>query len=521
MKSARGRIVKAAGLLLALRVVEKTTGLLKQIWIAAAFGTSAVMDGYVAATSIIGLILSWVGLPVQQTLIPLFRHDLAQRGERAAWANISVLFNTLLMVLAVIVVLGEVFAPELVGLLAPGFDEQTKSLASSLVRITAISVVFVGMGKVLAQLSFSYEKFFRPGIVGSVNNLVVLALLFGVGANYGIHGLAVATVIGAACEFVLLLPILWQKRKFYSYNVNLRNREVAEMGKLSVPLLLSTGGFELSRITDRIFASLLPAGRLSALAFAHRPITILLEFLIQPLQQASFPHFTKLCARRDFRTLSPQLFRYLRVVFFITLPVAIGIMLTAGPIVQLVYQRGAFDETAVSLTSQALFFYAVGFPAYAMARIFRGVFFGMKDAWTPTKISLGCIGIKIFLAWILVEPLAHRGIALADSVSQIINVLILFYFLPEEIRGQEGWRTVTAFAQTIAACLVIGAVVYFTKESIYGLFGPLIAIVSLILLGGAVYAAIALLLRMEASQSVLKALTELGGKYLRGASKAA
>ena len=520
MKSARRKIVKAAGLLLALRVVEKATGLLKQIWIAAAFGTSAVMDGYLAATSIIGLIISLVGLPVQQALIPLFRHDLAQRGERAAWANISVLFNTLVMVLAVIVVLSEIFAPELVGMLAPGFDEQTKSLATSLVRIIAIGLVFVGMGKVLSQLSFSYEKFFRPGIVGSVNNLVVLALLLGVGTTYGIHGLAVAAVIGAACEFVLLLPVLWQKRKFYSYKVNFRHREVAEMGKLSVPLLLSTGGFELSRISDRIFASLLPAGRLSALAFAHRPITVLLEFLIQPLQQASFPHFTKLCAQRDFRTLSPQVFGYLRIVFFLTLPVAIGIMMIAGPIVQVIYHRGAFDETAVSLTSQALFFYAVGFPAYAIARIFRGVFFGMKDTWTPTTIALVCIGIKIVLAWILVGPLAHRGIALADSVSQIINVLTLFYFLPEEIRGQEGWRTVTAFAQTIAACLGMGAVVYFAKESIYGLFGPLIEIVSLILLGGVVYGAIALLFRMEASRSVLRTLTELGGKYLRGVSKA-
>jgi putative peptidoglycan lipid II flippase len=249
-------------------------------------------------------------------------------------------------------------------------------------------------------------------------------------------------------------------------------------------------------------------------------MTVLLEFLVHPLQQASFPHFTKLCARRDFDTLSPQLFRYLRIVFFVTLPAAIGIMMTAGPIVQAIYQRGAFDENAVALTSQALFFYAIGFPAYAIARIFRGTYFGLKDTWTPTKISLGCIGIKIVVAWLLVGPMAHRGIALADSISQIINVVLLFCFLPQEVRGDEGWKTAKAFAQTMAACLAMGAVVYFAQERIYGLYGPILELGSVVLLGVAVYCAAALLLRMEASQSVLKAVTELGGKYFRGVSKA-
>ena len=170
MKSVRGKIAKAAGLLLVLQVFEQATGLMKQMVIAAQFGTSETMDGYLIATTIVGLILLWVGLPIRQTLIPMFRHDLAKRGERAAWANASVLFNNLLLVLIGIVLLGALIAPYLVSILAPGFDESALSLATSLARITMASVVFVGMGNVLSQIFFSYERFFRPGIVGSVNN---------------------------------------------------------------------------------------------------------------------------------------------------------------------------------------------------------------------------------------------------------------------------------------------------------------------------------------------------------------
>jgi putative peptidoglycan lipid II flippase len=513
MKSARGKIVKAAGLLMALQGFEQVTGLLKQILIAAAFGISATMDSYVVAISVTGLIMLWVRLPVRETLIPLFRYDFVRRGERAAWANASVLLNNFFIALILIVLLGELVAPYVVGILAPGFDPEAKSLATSLARITIITVVCMGMGTLLAQISYSYEKFFRPGVVGTVNNLVVILGLFLLGSAYGIYGLAVAVVVGGACEFILQLPILWQKRRFYSPHVNLAHPEMLQMGKLSFPLLISTGGHEVARITDRMFASLLTAGSLSALAFAHRPVSVLADCLIHPFQQAIFPHFTKLSAKGDLPTLSRQLFYYLRVISLITLPAAVGIMVTGEAAVRALYQRGAFDETAVQLTSQALFFYAIGFPALAVMRILRRTFFGLKDTWTPTKIALMCIGIKIVLSWVLIGSLAHAGIALADSISQLTNALTLFWFLPKEVRGEEGWKTLGAFAQTLVGCLVMGVVVYFAKERIYGLFAPSLNLVFLAVVGVVVYGGTTLF-QVEARQSVLKALTELGGKYM-------
>jgi putative peptidoglycan lipid II flippase len=514
MKSARGKIAKAAGLLMGLQAIEQVTGLLKQILIAAAFGISATMDSYVVAASVVGLIMLWVRLPVRETVIPLFRHALARRGEQAAWSNVSVLLNNFVIVLGAIVLVGELVAPYVVRILAPGFDEEAGSLATSLARITMVTVVFMGMGTLLAQISYSYEKFFRPGLVGTVNNLVVMLVLLTAGSMYGIHGLAVAVVIGAGCEFLLQLPILWQKRKLYSAEVNLRHPEMVQMGKLSFPLLISTGGQELARITDRIFASLLRAGSLSALAFAHRPISVLLDFLINPLQQAIFPHFTKLTAEQDFARLSRELFYYLRVVSFVTFPAAIGAMLTAEAMIKVLYQRGAFDETAVQLTSQALLCYAIGFPALAMMRVLRRTFFGLKDTWTPTKIALVCIGMKIVLSGILIRYFAHMGIALAESIAQITNATVLFCLLPKEIRGQEGWRTVASFARTFAGCAVMGGVVYLTKESLYEFYSPMLELALLVGLGCLVYGVIALFLQAQAMQAALKIVMELGAKRL-------
>ena len=146
-------------------------------------------------------------------------------------------------------------------------------------------------------------------------------------------------------------------------------------------------------------------------------------------------------------------------------------------------------------------------------RIFRNAFFSLKDTWTPTKIALGCIGLKIILSWILVRPLAHRGIALAESLSLITNAFFLFCFLPQELKGKEGWKTLAAFAQTLAGCVVMGTVVYFAQERLNGMFSLPLELVSLVLLGAAIYGATALLFQAEVSHSVLKTVTELGGKY--------
>jgi putative peptidoglycan lipid II flippase len=512
-KSAPGKIAKAAGLLFVLQVVAQCTGLLKQMVVAAWFGTSATMDSYIVATSIVGLILLWIGLPVHQTLMPMFRHDLAQRGEQAAWKNFSILINTLLLVMIAIVAVGESITPFLVDALAPGFQEDTEVLTSSLTRITMISVVFVGLAAVLSQVCYSYERFFGPGLTKTVDNLAVMLVLLLLGSSYGIYGLAAGVVIGAVFRCIFLAPIVWEKRHLYDFKIDLRHPQFREMSKLSLPLLISTGGNELARVTDRIFASLLSVGSLSALAFAHRPTSVVFEFLVQPLQQAAFPHFTKLSAKKDFGTLSRQLFQYLRVVFFFTLPIGIGMMLTAEPLVRTLYKRGAFDETAVALTSQAVFFYAIGVPAHGITRLFRSTFFGLKDTWTPTKIALGCTGFKILLAWILIGPLAHAGIAMAESVSQIVNALLLFSFLPKEVKGEEGWKTVISFAQSLTSGAIMGAVVYFARETTH-LSSPFLELAGLVLIGGAVYAVIGLVSQGEASQTVLKALSQFGGKFL-------
>ena len=506
MKSATQKIIRAAALLFGLQFLTHIAVLIKQLFIAAHFGTSAIMDAYLIAMTVVGLIQLWFAIPVKQMLVPIFRYDLTEHGERRAWANASVLFNNFVIVLIGAALLGGFLAPYLVGLIAPGFEAEMQELASMLTRITIGSLVFWVLGKMLTQFFFSHGKFFLPGTMDLVDNLTVIAAFLILSSMYGIYGLAIAVVLGAACGFLTQLPILWEKRKLYSGRVDFQHVGTREMSRLSLPLFIANGSSEISRITNRIFASLLPTGSLAALSFGHQLIEAPMKLLLKPLQQSTFPHFSKLGAEKDFSTLSSQHARYVRSVFFLTLPLAVGIMVTAEPLVRIIYQRGAFDETSVRLTSQALMFYALGLPALTMSKILNRTFYSLKDSWTPTKATLLSTCVRITLSWILLQPLAHMGLALAESISVTIQVVFLFAVMPEALKGEEIRNTLQSFVRTLMICVLMGGMLFAVRGHMAGASIPL-ELVSLVLLGVVAYTVLTFVFHREEVQTLLRIAT--------------
>jgi putative peptidoglycan lipid II flippase len=311
----------------------------------------------------------------------------------------------------------------------------------------------------------------------------------------------------------MLLPILWQKRSFYVPTVRFGHPAMAEMRRLSLPLFLTSGSAELGRISDRIFASLLATGSLSALAFAHRLVGAVDNLLIDPLQQATFPHFTRLSAEERFTTLSRQLFRYLRLILFLAMPIGAALMVMADLVVRAIYARGVFDERSVWLTSQALVAYGIGFPAASAARLLSRTYFGLKDTRTPAKIALGRLGLRLVLCLVLIGPLAHAGIALADSVSEVARAVWLFALLPPHVRRGEGAATAWALVRTGLASAGMAAGLVLARSALPLLPLPL-ELATLVAIGVVVYASITLLIRGDEWASLSRALAAVGARIM-------
>jgi putative peptidoglycan lipid II flippase len=505
----RQRMARAAALLAGLQILAHAAALGRQVLIAATFGTTATLDAYLVAAAVAGLVLAWVLEPLRQVLVPAFRHDVARRGEARAWRHVSLLFNNVGVALLLMALLGVLLSPVLVRVVAPGFDTATLALAASLTTIVLFSVVFAGLAGLLAQIAFAGERFGVAGTIALVDHVVVIGVFLALRERWGIHALAAAVVAGGAAQLAVLVPMLWRRRAFLTGRVDPRDPHTREVGRLSGPLLVGTTSTEVSRVSDRIFASLLPAGSLAALAYASRLVSAANDLIMDSLQQSTHPHFARLTAEGRFAQLSRQLFRYVRLVVAVTVPAAVGLAVLAPDIVGVVLRRGAFDEASVRLTALALALYALGFPAQALARVLNRTFYGFKDTRTPTRLALGRIALKIALTLALLRPLAHGAIALADSLSQLVRVAWLARRLPRELDRAERRAALVAALRTGLTAGVMAAALLATRESALQALGGVAGLGALVAGGALVYTALSFWLQPEEVRGVLAVLQAL------------
>ena len=509
LQSARKTILRGAAVVAGLQVVEQLTGLLTQTLIAAYFGATAATDAYLVAIGVISLITLWATLPINQVIIPMFRYDLARRGEDQAWRNTSVLLNNLTLLFLVLVAVGWFLAPWLARLVGLGFDDATADLSSSLTRILLFGVVLVGGAAFLSQLWYSYDAFVAPGVAGIAANLGMAAGIVILAHGWGVYGLAIAVVIGNVAQLVVQLPIVWRHRRVYEARVDFRHPGMREMWDLSLPVFVSTGGFQIDRLTDRFFGSVLPAGSLSALVFARLLAAFPEKILFKPFQKTTFPHFTKLIAEEKTAALSRQLFQYIRLVVFLSVPAAAGMILLGDAIVEVVYRRGAFDDRAVQLTTHALALYAVGLPAAFVGHALSNTFIGLKNTKTVMRLSLFRIGTKIALSFALIPVLSHGGIALAESISHVLRTGLLFWMLPTEIRAGETWATVRSVAGTFVATGVMVAAIVGLRTASDGTLHVIAQLAFLVPLGALVYFATSWLSRQAEVEWIGRSLATI------------
>jgi putative peptidoglycan lipid II flippase len=293
--------------------------------------------------------------------------------------------------------------------------------------------------------------------------------------------------LGTLAQALIQTSILWKNRFYYRPKVDFKDPTLHRMGSMGFPLLIGTGSTKLASIIDRVFASMLRPGSLSALSYGHRLTYVILELFVESFTTVLFPFFSRIAGSEQYQDFGKKLVKSLKTLFWIGFPVSIGILVIHEPLVRLVYQRGAFSEESVLLTSQAVLFYAIGLWAFSISHVLSFAFYSLKDTKTPVVLGIVRLGIKILLSFALVGPMAHAGLALAESLSYIVKAICLLLFLPEELRGNFEYRAVfQSFGMTAVITAGMGVIVFFILPIFEGLSGGSSFIASSVGLGGAV-----------------------------------
>lgn len=463
--SEQPKITKAASVIGAGTLISRILGFLRDMVIAHFFGAGLAADAFFVAFRIPNLWRRLVGEgSLTISFIPVYTEYLTRHSEKESREVIDIAFTVAGMVLFILTTLGILFSPILIQIIAPGFSRIPEKfhLTVTLNRIIFPYLFFMGLFALCMGILNSLRHFFAPAIAPIFLNIsiIVSVLLFYHTFEVPVMTLALGVLAGGVIQFLFQLPFLWRKGIRFHFNLNFRHPAIKRIGSLMVPGLIGTAVYQINVFVDTIFASFLPSGSISYLFFADRLMEFPLGIFAIAIGMASLPSLSGLASQGKMEELKETLSFSLRLVSFISIPAMVGLIALKTPIINLLFQRGKFDYNATLMTAKALFFYSVGLWAIAGSRTIVPAFYSLQDTWTPLKIALICLGANVIFNSIFIIPLKHAGLALATSLSSILNLILLSRRLSTKLGEWEMKKNILSLLSVLFCSLPMGMVAY-------------------------------------------------------------
>ena len=492
-------------------ILSRVLGLVREAVIARQFGASGQLDTYIAAFRIPdALFLLIIGGAVGSAFIPVFTEIMSKGRETQAWHLTSTLVNASIVLLSLSGIILGFAAPVLVGtILFPGRPLEQQETVVGLTRIMLLSPLFLGLGGWAMGILNARQQFTLPAFAPIFYNLAIIVGALFLAPVLGVYGLAWGVVAGALLHLGVQIPGLRHAGMKYSFRLNLRDEGVAKVGKLMLPRILGQAAFQANVIAMTTIASFLAAGSLAAFNYAYMVMLLPHGVFALSLATVTFPTMSAQFAEGKLDALRGTLANAVRVLAFLTLPAAVGMLVLRNELVATLFQLGKFDVADTQLVASALFYFALGLVSYALVEVLTRGFYALHDTRTPVLVAVVTVVINLGLAAYLAlgAGMNQDGLALSLAVTTTLELVLLWVFLGRKLPG---WGLASdgllaSFGKSGAAALAMGAVLLGVMPILRGLLpasgtSKLEAVLLLavgIAVGGLVYLAVARLLRSE------------------------
>ncbi|HVF09755.1 MAG TPA: murein biosynthesis integral membrane protein MurJ [Abditibacteriaceae bacterium] len=472
-KVSTSRPLQAAVVLAGLYLLARLSGFLQLSLINALLLPKAT-DAYYAAFRLPDIINYLVaGGALSVTFIPIFTQLKQTEGERQAWRFFSTIATLMGLTLLVLIVFSYWLAGPLVRWTNPGFTvpakKETLELTIQMTRIMLPAQLFFYLGGMVVGVLNAHKRFGISGMTGMVYNLVAISVGFVLWLRYD-SGFAWGILVGA-CIGNFLLPLAAARsgpeaeRIRFSPCFDWHQPAVRRFFTNAIPIMLGVSFPVVDQFIVGWFATKLPEGSLTHLYSAHRVMLAPLAIVGQAASVAAFPYLASDSAARDWGKFSEFLRTGLRRLMFLTLPLSIILMLTAQPIINIVYRHGNFTQAAADETATAFVFYCIGLFAWAGQQLVARGFYALQDTLTPTIIGTGLTIIFIIGAWVS-TAWGVLGLALATSLGAMAHFACVLLALESKLKRRPYRspmhieRIVGTLLRTGAACFVMGMAGY-------------------------------------------------------------
>ena len=419
--------------------VSRILGLVREIVVAAIFGTSGQISAFVVAFNVPNLLRSLVAdSALSAAFVPVFT-ELEEAGRRReAQRLVGAFIGLITMVLGAITLVAIIAAPWLMPLFAPGLDQELVDETVHLARIMFPIVVLLGLTGLVAAVLQASGQFAATAFVPVLWNAVIIVGLIAVtplvADDQRVTVYAVAIVVGTLVQLLYLVPAFRGEGPF-PFSLGLRNPHVRRVLVLMLPVTLGLGLININLSVDTIFATLVSDQAPRAIDAAFRLYLLPQGIFSVAIATVLFPTISRLAARDDVEGMRATLARGLRQIFFMLLPASAFLLVLSEPVVRLVFQRGEFGAESTSLTAEALLFFSIGLAFNGASLLVLRAFFSLQLPWLATKVAALGVLLNAALDAVLYGPMGIGGIPLATSIASVVTFLLMIWLLERELGG--------------------------------------------------------------------------------------
>ena len=416
-------LIKSTFIIMIVSIISRALGLIRDMLIGKSFGAGMYTDAYNIAVSVPETIFTLIGLAISTAFLPTLSKIKAKKGQNEMYDFANNVINILFIVSLFLFVLTSVFSKEIVYLFNP--SEKTALTAIGLLRITLLNILFLSINACFTTLLQVNEDFVIPSILGLFFNLpmIIYLLLF---KNYDIIGLTIANVIGNFFRVAVQVPSLITQGYRYKFAIKLKDERLKAIIILIIPVIIGAGANSLNMVVDKYIALKFPDGSVSALDYAQKLIVFVNTIITTSVTSIVYPLMANMRSNEDkigFLNILKKSILYLALLL---IPITIGVIIFNKDIIRIVYERGAFDENAVQITSFALFGYGFGIFFTGIRDILNSTLFSMGKTKVTTINGLIGVVINVAFSIILSRYIGIMGIALASVIAMIVTSVLLF-----------------------------------------------------------------------------------------------
>lgn len=508
--SSSGSVISAAFILGVASLLSRIVGLLRERVFTTTFGAGDTFDAFVAAFRVPDAIFNLVVVgALSAAFIPLFTQKLVKdKGSTEAFRFAAAVLNMMIGIVGVLSVLYCIFAPQIVHLITPGFSGDKLRLTTMLSRVMALQPILLSISFVMSGVLNSYKRFVAYALAPIVYNFGIIFGVVVLVPIIGLSGLAWGVVLGAALHVLVQLPSFINVGFRWQPIFTSTKQDMVSLWTMILPRVFGLAAQQVNSLVVTILGSSLIAGSISAFQLANNVQYVPIGIFGLAFAQAAFPTLAEQVARKQHDKFLRTLTKTFRYILFLVVPMSVYFFLLRAQIVRVLFGDGAFDWQDTIMTFNTFGALTVSIFAQATIPLLTRAFYVQQNTRTPVVISFISIVVNVFLALYLSPLYGVVGLAIAFSISAIINLALLLGVLHFEFKGFHDKEVLLSLLRISAATVIGGATLQLLKYPIAQLvdmnrfLGVAVQMTGTFIAGSLVYLFICWLLKSPELQAI-------------------